>query len=248
MVGLLATLAGPAAGMLLAAALVGVCSTLFAVHPTAPPGSGGARARTPERLMSLPYGLLLAGMALLGVVFGSIQVGVTATTGQLGHPGAAGLVYAVMGGVSACSGIAMAALPARWDLPGRLRAGTLLLLGACLLLPLVGATLAGLAVSVGCVGLAVAPQMITMFGLVERTVPGARLGEAMAGLVSSITLAQAAGTVAAGWVASTYGPGAPFTVTCAAAAAALLLAACTATTDRYRRAPAASQEQPVSVG
>ncbi|MGF1430666.1 MFS transporter [Kitasatospora sp. LaBMicrA B282] len=245
LVGLLAALVAPAAGLLLAAALVGGCATLFALHPTAAPGSGTARtgtARTnaprtnpPRRLLSVPYGLLLAGMALLGVSFGSIQVGVTATTGHLGHAGAAGLVYGLMGGVSACSGVAMAALPARFELPTRLRAGTVLLLGASLLLPLLGHSLGGLTVAVGCVGLAVAPQMITMFGLVERTVPSARLGEAMAGLVSSITLAQSAGTVVAGWVATAGGPGAPFLVTCGAAGAALLLAATTASEQRYRR-------------
>ncbi|MDH6133469.1 MFS family permease [Kitasatospora sp. MAA4] len=236
-VGVLATLAGPGAGMLLAAALVGVCGTLFALHPSAPPGSD-AGGRTPVRvgpLMSLPYGLLLAGMALLGLVFGSLQVGITATTTQLGHPGAAGLLYALVGLTSSCAGVAMAALPARWDLPGRLRAGTGLLFAASVLAPLVGGSLGGLAVAAGCLGLAVAPQMITMFGLVERTVPGGRLGEAMAGLVSSITLAQAAGTAASGWLVDGYGPHAPFALTCGAAATALLLAVCTATGERYRR-------------
>ncbi|WP_035841165.1 MFS transporter [Kitasatospora azatica] len=236
-IGLLAALFAPAAGMLLAAALVGCCATLFALHPTAPPGAVVTATRpalsAPVRLLTVPYVLLLAGMALLGVGFGSIQVGVTATTVHLGHPGTAGLIYGLMGGVSACSGIAMAALPTRFDLPARLRAGTVLLLAATLLLPLIGDTLGGLAVAVGCVGLAIAPQMITMFGLVERTVPGARLGEAMAGLVSSITLAQSAGTVLAGWAADVGGPAAPFGVSCGAAGAALLLAATTATARRY---------------
>ncbi|WP_051966479.1 MFS transporter [Kitasatospora mediocidica] len=235
LVGVLATLAGPGAGMLLAAALVGGGATLFALHPSAPPGTG-AGPRTPAgRLLTLPYGLLLAGMALLGTVFGSLQVGVTATTAQLGHPGAAGLLYGLVGLTSSFAGVAMAALPARWDLPGRLRAGTGLLFAASVLAPLTGTSLGGLALAVGCVGLAIAPQMITMFGLVERTVPGMRLGEAMAGLVSSITLAQSAGTVAGGWAVDAYGPRAPFALTCAAAAAALLLAACTATGRRYRR-------------
>ncbi|PYC78694.1 MFS transporter [Streptomyces tateyamensis] len=240
-VGLLASLLAPAAGMLLAAALAGVCATLFALHPSAPPSiaATGGRPRPPARLLTAPYGLLLAGMALLGVAFGSIQVGVTATTAHVGHPGAAGPIYGLMGGASACAGIAMAALPARFDLPARLRAATALLLSAALLLPLVGGTLGGLAAAVGCVGLAVAPQMITMFGLVERTVPTARLGEAMAGLVSSITLAQAAGTVAAGWLVAAAGPAAPFTVTCVAAGSALLLAAATATARRYARPAAA---------
>src|SRR5205085_2589616 len=78
-------------------------------------------------------------------------------------------------------------------LPRRLRIGTALLLGASLPMLAVG-SVGGLALAVGCLGVAIAPQMITMFGLVERTVPAGRLGEAMAALVSSITLAQSAGT------------------------------------------------------
>ncbi|MFG2818350.1 MFS transporter [Kitasatospora sp. NPDC048365] len=233
-IGVLAALVDPAAGMLLAALLVAVCGTLFALHPTASPGVPAAAGRTGGRLVNGPFALLLAGMALLGVCFGSVQVGVTATTGQLGHPGAAGLLYGLIGGVSSVAGVLTAALPARLGLPLRLRAGTVLLVAAALLLPAAG-TMTALTVGVGCLGAAVAPQMITMFGLAERTVPAVRLGEAMAALVSSITLAQSAGTVVAGWVAERYGPGAAFVVTCAAAAAAMLLALGTATERRYRR-------------
>ncbi|MER5866107.1 MFS transporter [Kitasatospora sp. NPDC002040] len=234
-IGLLATLVDPAVGMLLGAALVAVCGTLFALHPTAAPGHPGHR-RGAGRLLTTPYVLLLAGMALLGTCFGSVQVGVTATTGALGQPGAAGLIYGLMGGTSALAGIATVALPARWDLPLRLRVGTGLLVAVSLPLLAVG-SVGGLTVAIGCLGLAVAPQMITMFGLVERTVPTARLGEAMAALVSSITLAQAAGTLLAGWLAERHGPTAPFWITCAAALGALALTAATATTRRYRRVP-----------
>ncbi|KJK60024.1 hypothetical protein [Saccharothrix sp. ST-888] len=68
---------------------------------------------------------------------------------------------------------------------------------------------ATLAVAIGGLGIAVAPQLITAFGLVERTVPATRLGEAMAALVGSITLAQSAGTLTAGWAAERSGPAGP---------------------------------------
>lgn len=237
LVGLLATLASPAAGLLAAAALVGVCASLFALHPTATRGAVGAGAdvRPSGRLTSTPYVLLLAGVALLGACFGSVQVGVTATTDTLGQPGAAGLLYGFMGFTSAFAGIATAALPARWELPLRLRAGTVLLCSASVLLLFSGGSVAALAAAIGCLGVAIAPQMITMFGLVERTVPTARLGEAMAALVSAIILAQSAGTFLGGWAADNVGPTAPFRITVAAAVAALLLAAFTATDHRYHR-------------
>ncbi|MEU9131111.1 MFS transporter [Kitasatospora sp. NPDC048540] len=233
-IGILAALADPAAGLLLAAALVGVCGTLFARHPTAPPGTPAARRHGGAPLLTAPFALLLAGMALLGVCFGSVQVGVTATAERLGHPGAAGLLYGLIGLTSSFAGVATAALPAGFALAARLKAATVLLLAASLLLP-GAAGMTGLAVGVGCLGVAVAPQMITMFGLTERAVPTDRLGEAMAALVSSITLAQSAGTLLAGWLADRSGAAAPFLVTCAAAGLAAVLALTTATEARYRR-------------
>ncbi|BFV56123.1 MFS transporter [Kitasatospora sp. CMC57] len=244
-IGLLAALVEPAAGLLTAAGLVAVCATLFALHPTAPGGSPD-RQRGAGRLLTTPYLSLLAGMALLGTCFGSVQVGVTATTEALGRPGAAGLLYGLMGGTSALAGLATVALPVRWDLPLRLRAGTALLFAVSLPLLTVG-SVGGLALAVGGLGLAIAPQMITTFGLVERTVPAARLGEAMAALVSGITLAQAGGTLLAGRLAERHDTTAPFWITCTAALAALALALATATARRYRRAPE-SVPGPVTVG
>ncbi|MFJ2862254.1 hypothetical protein [Kitasatospora sp. NPDC087314] len=89
--------------------------------------------------------------------------------------------------------------------------------------------------AVGLLGVAVAPQLITMFGLAERTVPTVRLGEAMAALVSALILAQSAGTFLGGRATTHFGPAAPFAITAGAAASSLLLAACTATEQRYRR-------------
>ncbi|MEU8510143.1 MFS transporter [Kitasatospora sp. NPDC048722] len=238
LVGMLATAVSPSAGMLTAAVLSGVCATLFALHPTAAPGAAApahAQSRSAERLFNTPYVLLMAGMALLGACFGSVQVGITATTEALGRPGAAGLLYGFLGCTSSIAGIATASLPTRWGLPPRLRAGTALLFTASCVLLFADGSLLALTTAVGFLGVAVAPQMITMFGLVERTVPAARLGEAMAALVSALILAQSAGTFVSGWAADHFAPGAPFAVTAAAAATALVLTACTATEHRFRR-------------
>ncbi|MFF3067613.1 MFS transporter [Kitasatospora sp. NPDC057936] len=244
LVGMLATAVSPSAGMLTAAVLSGVCATLFALHPTAEtaataatgvPAPVHAQSQSAERLFNTPYLLLMAGMALLGACFGSVQVGITATTEALGRPGSAGLLYGFLGCTSSIAGIATASLPARWGLPPRLRAGTALLFTASCVLFFADGSLVALTAAVGFLGVAVAPQMITMFGLVERTVPAARLGEAMAALVSALILAQSAGTFVSGWAADHFSPGAPFAVTAAAAATALVLTACTATEHRFRR-------------
>ncbi|MER7766820.1 MFS transporter [Kitasatospora sp. NPDC096140] len=248
LVGVLAGAASPAVALLTAAVLSGVCAVLFALHPTAAPGvpaPSHPQDRSAGRLLSTPYVLLLAGTALLGACFGSVQVGVTATTEALGRPGAAGLVYGFLGCTSSLAGVVIASLPARRGLPARLRAGAALLFAAsCVLLLTSGdliddsptnGSLAALTAAIGFLGVAVAPQIITVFGLVERTVPATRLGEAMAALVSALILAQSAGTFLAGWAADHGAPGSPFAVTAAAAATAFVLAACTATDRRYHR-------------
>ncbi|MEV7353562.1 hypothetical protein [Kitasatospora sp. NPDC091276] len=115
-----------------------------------------------------------------------------------------------------------------------LLAGMALLFAASSVLLVSTGSLWSPTVAVGLLGVAVAPQMITMFGPAERTVPAVRLGEAMAALVSAPILAQSAGTFLGGWATTHFAPAVPFAIT-AAAAAALLLAACTATEQRYRR-------------
>ncbi|MFJ4592990.1 MULTISPECIES: MFS transporter [unclassified Kitasatospora] len=128
-----------------------------------------------------------------------------------------------------------------------LLAGMALLFAAsCVLLVSTG-SLWSLTVAVGLLGVAVAPQMITMFGLAERTVPAVRLGEAMAALVSALILAQSAGTFLGGWATTHFAPAAPFAIT-AATAAALLLAACTATEQRYRRRTPTAPTAPTDGG
>lgn len=234
--GVLATLVAPAPAMVLAAVLVGVCGALFAVHPSAPAGSGPhAGGRGSGSLMTPTLALLLCSMSMQGLLFGSVQAGVSATTAHLGSPGAAGLIYALLGGASALVGIATAALPARIGLPLRLRLATCALLVASLPL-LLADSMVSLALAVPLVGAAVAPHLITVFGLTERIVARERIGEAMAMLVSSVLVAQSVGVIFAGRLADAYGPGAPFVVSCAATATAALVAAATATSGRYRPA------------
>ncbi|MET9534868.1 MFS transporter [Streptomyces sp. NPDC006649] len=240
--GVLAALVAPAPALVLAAVLVGVCGTLFAIHPSAPAGSGPpAGGRGHASLMSPALALLMCSMSMQGLLFGSVQAGVSAMATHLGSPGAAGLLYALLGGVSALAGVATAALPARIGLPLRLRLATAAMLATSL--PLLPAdSIGSLALAVPLVGAAIAPHIITVFGLTERIVARERIGEAMALLVSSVLVAQSVGVMVAGRLADAYGPGAPSVVSCAATATAALVAAATATSGRY---PPAAPALPV---
>ncbi|MGK5553232.1 MFS transporter [Actinomadura kijaniata] len=244
LVGLLAVL-DPAVALLVAAALVVVFGTAFALHPTAPRPVRAAAPGPRPRLVSVALALLFAGMALQGMVFGAIQTGVTELAERLGAPEAAGLVYGLMGVPSALVGLVMTALPPRLGTRAQLRLATAVQFALALALPAV-AGLTSLAVTVAALGLTIAPTIIAMFALVERTAPAARLGEAMTVLGSAIILGTSGGAMLAGRLAEAAGHRAAFATAIACAGAAAALALLTATRGRYR-APAPAPGAKITV-
>ncbi|MFI5806442.1 MFS transporter [Streptomyces sp. NPDC051561] len=242
LVGLAVAVAHPAAALLVAAALLAVCGTWFALHPTASLLRPAARTASTERTR-LPGSVyaLRASMALQGAMFGASQAGITALTEDLGMPEQAGLVYAAMGVMSAVAGFSMAAVPARIGLSTRWRAATAALVVLSVPLVFVG-SLWALYVVVVVLGVAYAPHMITIFGLTERVVPGRRLAESMAWLMSGIVGGQALALALSGRLAETSGPPAAFAVAIGAA----VLCAGLAWTVRPRAARGRTVTTPVT--
>lgn len=227
LVGLAAAVAHPAAALLLAALLLTVFGTAFALHPSAratlpdPAASTRTGAAERTRLPGSAYALRGA-MVLQGAMFGASQAGITALTEELGAPAQAGLVYAAMGVMSAAVGLSMAAVPARIGLMTRWRAATVALVVLSLPLLSVG-SLGALYAVVVVLGAAYAPHLITVFGLTERTVPAARLAESMAFLTSGVVAGQALALAVSGRLAEGHGAPAAFAVAVGAAVACAVL-------------------------
>lgn len=226
--GILAVTVHPASALVLAAGLILVFGTLFAVHPTAPgpaaptPGAPTG-ARTGVRLWSPGLVLLCAMAVLQGAAWSGANTGVNALAESLGEAGAAGLVWAAMAVTSSIAGFVTVARPGSADLTVRLR--WTIVVQAVLTLPLLAVSgLWGAAFAVAGIGLAVAPHLIALFGLVERAGPAERMGEAMTVVGSGLILGQALAAAASGPLASAYGPRAAFGVSCAAVAASAVLA------------------------
>lgn len=227
LVGIAALAGHPAYAFAVAALLVGVCGTGFALHPTARaaqpatravPRARGVRARLPREVY-----VVRTGLVLLGVLLGACGAGITALTEELGAEGQAGLVYAAMGVMSAAAGLAMAALPDRFGLDTRWRAATAA--AALLSLPLVWThDMATLYVVVTVFGAVYAPNLITGFALTERAVPRARLAEGMTFAASAFVGGQAVTLAVAGRLAESHGAAAAFALGSAAAAAAFAVA------------------------
>ncbi|MFG2139764.1 MFS transporter [Streptomyces sp. NPDC048650] len=237
LVGLAAAVAHPAVALALAALLLAVCGSAFALHRTAtvqgPATTSTAARPARSRLPAGVYGMR-ASMALQGAMFGACQAGITALTGRLHQPEQAGLVYAAMGVMSAVVGLSLALVPARIGLLTRWRAAgaALIVLSAPLLF--VG-TLGALYLVVVALGVAFAPHLITVFALTERAVPAHRLAESMAFLTSAVVGGQALALAASGRLAEAHGPSAAFAVAVGAAVAILAIAVTARTTSRSGR-------------
>jgi MFS family permease len=235
--------AGTTTAPLVAAGLSLTAATWFGVHPSArlvepsaraaleaaAPASAPDRAAEPTGLswFSVPGGLytviLLIGAFALGNVFGGTQAGVTAFTAEVGRPGAAGLVYALLGTGSAAAGLASAALPARFGHSRRL-----LVFGAglaALAVPLlVVGSLAWLCVAMVLFGCAVAPFLISLYALAERTVTLDRAATVMTLLASAVVVGYATGSSTAGVLGDNGGHRSAFLVPVAAGMLALVTA------------------------
>ncbi|GGU46849.1 MFS transporter [Streptomyces albospinus] len=253
LVGLAASVAHPAVALALAAVLLAVCGTAFALHPTAvvvvrpaadrsagsagdPPHGRPARARTPRAVHAMRL-----STALQGAMFGACQAGITALTERLHQPAQAGLVYAAMGVMSAVAGISLALVPARIGLPARWRTAAVALIALSAPLLFVR-SLGALYLVVVVLGVAFAPHLITLFGLTERLVPATRLAESMAFLTSAVVGGQALALAVSGRLADAYGPAAAFAV--AVGAAVLILGVALTTRAGARPAPPVRGSRP----
>lgn len=216
-----AVLVHPAAALALAAVLMAVFGVLFALDPSAPGGSGGVRiADVP--LLSAGLSVLFVLTVLQGAVWGAANAGVNALAEHLGSPGSAGFVWAAMAVTSSVAGLVITAHPGTRDLTARSRFAAVA--QALLVVPLlwVGGFVTATVV-VAAIGLAVAPYLVTLFGLGERIAPSQRMGEAMGLLGSGLILGQAISAPIAGQLAAHLDWSAAFALSCAAAIAAALL-------------------------
>lgn len=216
LIGLAVAVADPTIALAAAVVMLAVFGTWFGLHETASithaATSGTSRA---GRLLTPALAVLGVTQLVIGMVFGSVQTGTAALSTSAGQPGLAGLFHALLGVGSVAAGLAMAALPASFGLPDRLRAFTaaLVVLAAPLLLV---DSLAALAPVLLVLGLSIAPSMITTFTLAERITPPSRTGAAMTALAAATGIGYAVGAAIAGRLADWGGHGPAFAVTVAA--------------------------------
>lgn len=200
-VGLLAVLVDPSEALLLAAVVLALFGSAFALHPTAaltrPDPSAVAST---GRLLTGVLLTLAAAQLLIGMLFGATQTGSTVLATAEGQPGLAGVIHATLGIGSAIAGLAVAALPERIGYPQRLvvAATGLVVLSAPLLLV---ETIGQLVAVIALLGFAVAPFMISTFATAGQIVAPDRVGTAMTLLAGATGVGYALGSSLAGRLA-----------------------------------------------
>jgi hypothetical protein len=242
LVGLGVVVISPSGALLLAAVMLAIFGTAFALHRTARKVRGDGIALPTGRLVTPVLLVLVGAQLLIGTLFGATQTGTTVLATEVGQPGLAGLVHAMLGLGSALAGIATAYIPDRIGPERRIlvAAGALLVLSTPLLLV---NGLPALVVSVAVLGCAVAPFMIGVFTLAERVVVPGRVATAMTVLASATGLGYAVGSTIAGRLADHHGYTAAFAVTVSAMACALALVGLSQRRLRVALAPSAPERQ-----
>jgi MFS family permease len=214
----------PVVALLTALGLIVVGTVVFALVPTGLPVPGPARERRAAGgvLRLRGVALLAAAFLAMGSVFGSLQVGVTATTQALGLPGAAGAVYGTFSGASVAGGLLYGAVRWRISAPVRLAAGLALLAVSTSALTVAG-TIPLLYGAAGLAGLVIAPVVITGYTIIEQLTPATARTEAFTWLTGAIGLGIATGAALAGQLADRVGPELAFVVPPAMTALAAVL-------------------------
>jgi MFS family permease len=220
-----------------ALAAVGVIllvSTLaFALQPASrswrPAPAAGPRPRGGS-LQTPAMRTLVLVLVAVGVLFGAVEVAVTASTSALGSTAAAGPLLGVWGAGSLVGGLLAARLGGSANGPAGLALVLVALTVGHLALTVAGGSVLALAAVLLVAGAAIAPTYAIVYAMVDHAAPAGTVTEAFAWLATAIAIGASAGSAAAGSLVDHAGPVAAFVLAGAAGAVAVVLTLARAST------------------
>ncbi len=168
--------------------------------------------------------MLVATFVAAGTVFGALDVAMVAFAGDVGSPGAAGILLALVAAGSLVAGLAYGARDWRWPLEKRFVASLVGLWAGALLLVL-APNVPIMVPAAALAGAAIAPTLIAGFVLVHRLVPPDALTEGLNWTITGLGVGAAVGAWMAGLIADAAGGSAAFVVSLVAGGIAVLVAA-----------------------
>jgi MFS family permease len=220
----LSTIYAPQTGLVVALVLGTVGTLVLALqNRTAPPAHPVEHDTVTE---PLPWARLvpiaLAAIAM-GCLFGALEVATVAVAEDGGHKSASGALLGIFSLGSMVAGIVAGAIHWKTSDLRRFQGGVALLAPALLVLPFLD-NLVVLGAVLFVIGTTLAPTLIAIVSLLERSTPRSRLTEAMAVFQTGISAGIAPGAYLAGVVADHAGGSRAYWV-CGGAAALTLVAA-----------------------
>ena len=216
-------LAGARTAVAVLGVLLGAGGLVFAAvarRRARPHDADDARAASPLRAPALRA--ILAIAALVGIVFGTIEISTAAALERAGARDASGLVLAIWSAGSLTGGLTIARRTGR-EARVRLRSLLAASVVAAVPLPFLVPWPAVLAAALFAHGLFIAPTFAATYELIPAAAP-ARLTEAFAWMSTSIVGGIALGSALAGSVVAGGGPAVGFGLALAATAGARLVA------------------------
>jgi MFS family permease len=215
----------PGAGLLGALLLTVTGSLALALQRRTEPAPAGVRARSHAAAISVPgLRVLVATFVAAGAIFGALDVAMVAFAGQVGAPGAAGMLLSLVAAGSLLAGLTYGTRSWRWPLDRRFVASVVVLWAGTL--PLVFAPSVVLMAPVAALaGVAIAPTLIAGFTLVQKLVPAGALTEGLNWAITALGVGAAVGAWTAGLIADSVGARTAFLVAVAAGGAAVAVAA-----------------------
>jgi MFS family permease len=215
----------PGAGMLGALLLTVTGSLALALQRRTEPAHTSVRNRSYAPAISTSgLRVLVATFVAAGVIFGTLDVAMVAFAGQVGSPGAAGTLLALVAAGSLLTGLLYGTRSWRWPLDKRFAASVVVLWAGTV--PLVLApSVALMAPAAAFAGVAIAPTLIAGFTLVQKLVPTGALTEGLNWTITALGVGAAGGAWTAGLIADTAGGNTAFLVAVIAGGVAVAVAA-----------------------
>ncbi|WP_159499549.1 MFS transporter [Microbacterium sp. 18062] len=242
LVGLTAAFVSPQIAVVLAATLVAVFATQFAVHAThrrvprrtRPAADAIAALPRPRPGRRMLIAVTFIGMVAMGIFFGGSQTSLTAFAESTGIPDAGALLYAVMAVGSAVTTVSMVLLPdrigrwTRWSIAAAgMTVGSVFLLGAPTVPWVVGAALVA--------GAFQGPLLLTIYSVAGSLAEAGRAGILMTLTASGVVLGIGAGAAIAGPLAEHAGAAGGFTIVVGASVVLLAIGGAGALVSRRHR-------------
>jgi MFS family permease len=184
----------------------------FAAEPASRGARPVARAERPRggalRIPALRTLVLVMGA--VGVLFGAVEVAVTAAAETLDDAAAAAPLLGLWGAGSLAGGLVAARLGAVVEGSAGLVLTLAVLAAGHLALVLAAGSLAGIGAVLLVAGAAIAPTYATVHAMVDEAAPASTVTEAFAWLATAAALGAAVGAAAGGSIAEHSGPVAAF--------------------------------------